>query len=183
MPITAEPKTDVAIHDFIEELPVSYAHLPGELTIQTPHDLSITTPLLSATINFHSESIAAARLEQMKSAAVAELERYARYRRGWDGYSGEPFARKLIDDSIRIIRVAAAFFAEAGVLPTELTTGPASDGSLDIEIRTESKRLILTLYPNSREVYVYREDDGNASEEVRSFSRPLLVEQLLWLVS
>jgi hypothetical protein len=71
--------------------------------------------------------------ERIAADVLAQIDRYATFGRGWDGYDGEPFD----PDTIRLARltvhalgVALAVSGEA----VEIIPAPASDGTIDIEV-------------------------------------------------
>jgi len=129
-------------------------------------------------------SIARARLEGLVAQSTAALERYSCFAPGWDGYSADP---------VSLIAIAAAehlTLAVAGMQGakrlTDIISGPAADGSLDIEMRTEGRRLIVTIYlasaPNNIEMRTFR-TDGVTSDEKDDLGADALVADLRWLLS
>jgi hypothetical protein len=129
-------------------------------------------------------SIARARLQGLVSQATAELERYSHFAAGWDGYSGEPISPVAIKTAEYLIEAVAAM--TGGQLLTDIVPGPAPDGSLDLELRTEKRRLIVTIYPgngpNEIEIRTFR-TDGVASEEKNDLGPDALVGDTRWLLA
>jgi hypothetical protein len=122
-------------------------------------------------------------IADMRASALSELDRYGRYARGWDAYRAEPFAAELLRFARNFIELAATFLEYARAKPTAIVTGPASDGSIDIEIQLESRRLILTFYSNSAEVPVYRVDRDYETFETIPFKVAALVNELSWVAA
>jgi hypothetical protein len=131
-------------------------------------------------------SLREAALDRMETAAIAEIALYEQLAPGWDGYGADAFSRLVLDAAILFVRAGARMIATAGVEGAEIHTGPAGDGSIDVELRTRSKRLILTIYPGTSpdhfEVHTYREA-GPHHEERRSVEAAAVVSELRWLVS
>lgn len=128
-------------------------------------------------------SLEHARGASLRAAAWDELERYTTFARGWDGYDGDPispvalkFARLLIGALPR---------CDAAKL-TDIIPGPAPDGSLDLEFRTASRRLMLTMYggkaPDVLEVRTLR-CQGDLREEKSDIDGDTLVADLRWLLA
>lgn len=129
-------------------------------------------------------SLRRASLEGLASAAKADLRRYATFPEGWDGYRGRRFSRRLIKTAQGVVDLALSYFDVAGVLPEEITPGPASDGSVDIEIATESRRVVLTLYPELQKIEIYRSSSqGRETLEPAKFGKAPVVREFDWLIS
>jgi len=92
-----------------------------------------------------SPTITNTRTEIMAQAADDDLCRYLSFDTGWDGYDGLTFAPDTITKARAIVAVALEAFLRAGVTPSEITPGPASDGSVDVEIAVSGRTLIITL--------------------------------------
>lgn len=128
-----------------------------------------------------SNSISVAVVQKQAIDAVEELQEYLSLPEGWDGYRGKCFDPSLIKAAQRIVRFIASFFEDQGVAPTEITPGPASDGSLDVEVSFSQKRLIFTLEMGSNNIRTYIEDRLGNSEEDFQFSPSVLERKLAWL--
>ena len=128
-------------------------------------------------------SIASARLASLASEAMAELDRYLHFGAGWDGYSAEPIAPTTI-------LFARLFVALLGTMKpsrlTDIIPGPAPDGSLDLDLRAETRRLIITMYPgtapDSVQIRTFR-TDAVTSEEKHDLEPDALVADLRWLLA
>lgn len=128
-------------------------------------------------------SSAASRVLTLRNRAETGLRRYQRFSYGWDGYFGEEFSGNLIQSAINLVYIASAHFIEADSAPDEITPGPASDGSIDIEIAHSRKRIIFTLYPDTDKVNIYKERDDDPIEEYPLPAKEIdLAAELSWLV-
>ena len=133
-------------------------------------------------------SIARARFSNLVSTAAHELGRYSQLLPGWDGYHGEPISPSAIQAAFAIIMVlqGADFLGSAEQQLTDIIPGPASDGSLDLELRGNKRRLIITIYPAATpgdvEIRTFR-TDGAASEEKNNIEPDALVEDLRWVLA
>ena len=137
-----------------------------------------------ATAEWSRSSLRRALLEGRAKEARADLQRYLTFPEGWDGYSGRRFSERLIDVASDLIGIAEHYFEAAGVLPSEITPGPASDGSVDIEIATEGRRVIFTLYPELTKLAIYRRSsEGRELPEPAKLGEASVVEELNWLIS
>ena len=99
-----------------------------------------------ATINDSGDT---AKIESAVMAAFGELKRYEAYGRRWDGYFAEPFDQVVLERATEILRIVRNVLVKEQFVPSLLTTGPASDGSVDIEIRDSKKKLYYTVYPET----------------------------------
>jgi hypothetical protein len=129
-------------------------------------------------------SITRVRAESISATAKADLDRYARFLKGWDGYDGEPIAPLAIDLAVAIIdalRSARVTHSLVDIIP-----GPASDGSLDLELRTTSRHLTITIYAGNEssdiEVRTLRMSETE-TEEKHGVEQAALVADLRWLLS
>lgn len=110
------------------------------------------------------------------SSEFAQLDRtineIERYEKGWDGYNGSQFDFETIKRVKQILSVIQKYYASIGSLPDEICPGPASDGSVDIEISHENRHFIFTIYPDERQInYYYQYGDDKRDGEI-SFSKP-----------
>lgn len=87
-------------------------------------------------------------LDDMEVSVLSELDRYGEYTRGWDGYDGEEFTKDIIDRVSSVARFIVSFFRFVDVTPDEIVPGPASDGSVDLEVALGKKHLTLTFSPD-----------------------------------
>ena len=131
-----------------------------------------------------SLSLVRARESSLRAAAREELDRYAAFPKGWDGYDGDPIApvatevARLLIDTLPVIG--------SPVRLTDIIPGPAPDGSLDLEFRTASRRLMITIYggesPNVLEIRTLR-SDGDLREEKSDIDADALVADLRWVLA
>lgn len=129
-------------------------------------------------------SLERARESSLRAAAREELDRYAAFVRGWDGYDGDPVAPVALKVARLLIDALPAFGNAAWL--TDIIPGPAADGSLDLELRTASRRLIITIYggesPNVLEIRTLR-SHGDLREEKSDIDPDALVEDLHWILA
>lgn len=112
------------------------------------------------------DTIASATIEEMAVKAIGELEEYLSLGKGWDGYFGEPFNKDLVRSAQQMVAAAAHYLEEKSLVPTEITPGPGSDGSIDIEIGLNQTQLVLTLEPDLdlERIKLYVEKEGGSYE-------------------
>ena len=79
--------------------------------------------------------------------ALKELDSYLELEERWDSYDGETFSIETINRAKEMVAKIKLFFNEHNLIPNELYPGPASDGSVDIEVEYEKKCLFITIYP------------------------------------
>jgi hypothetical protein len=153
-------------------------------TIDPPAVISFFVPSLSgatATNVAENHSLAEASIHSLYREAQREVCRYRAYCSRWDGYRAEPFEPGLLEETARILEVSELLSLDAGVRPELVTTGPASDGSIDVEIEALSKRLVLTLYPDEPRIRVTLADAKARHEETVTLGTAALVERLSWV--
>jgi hypothetical protein len=130
-------------------------------SISSIYSLSATT-----TVPSYEGSLIEASIQSAFAAATGELERYKRYPPRWDGYRGLTFSSELLDIAAAILAYGRVKFQDLGMLPALVTTGPASDGSVDVEFRAGTRQLIFTLYPGDNVVRLSStQPDGGRDDE------------------
>jgi hypothetical protein len=141
--------------------------------------VSSTWPSYGATtITLNFDSLIEARIRSSFAAANRELERYALYPARWDGYRANPFADDVLKNATGILEYAQKVFEGTGIMPELVTTGPASDGSVDVEFRVGSRRLMMTLYPREN---VVRIDHGGGRNDEAPLGGPTLERWIGWV--
>ncbi len=85
--------------------------------------------------------------------------------KGWDGYTGELFDREVVQSAQRLVAEIANYAQKKNLVLTEMTPGPASDGSIDIEMGLNQAHLVLTLEPGLERIRLYIEDEHGSLEE------------------
>lgn len=129
-------------------------------------------------------SIERARLSSLCGAAREEIDRYASFTSGWDGYDADPITPIAIDVARTLIEALSALPAAARL--TDIIPGPAPDGSLDLELRTPRRRLMITMYgsnsPDVLEVNTLRAY-GDVREEKSDIEPDTLVDDLRWVMA
>lgn len=135
------------------------------------------------TLEFKEDSTNTAKIEWLAKKAKDELNEYLTFPNGWDGYHGEKFEKDLINEIKNMLYSIELFFKQEKIVPSEITPGPASDGSIDLEICCGRKCLILTLYPNDNVIKIYSEDMQGSREEEFFIKEFDLGSKLLWLAN
>jgi hypothetical protein len=131
-----------------------------------------------ATINDSGDT---AKIESAVMAAFGELKRYEAYGPRWDGYSAEPFDQVVLERAAGILQIVRNALVKEQFVPSLLTTGPASDGSVDIEIRDSKKKLFYTVYPETTiEITAIREGAAPV-RRMLGFENMALARWLDWL--
>lgn len=129
-------------------------------------------------------SIERARQSSLRAAARVELDRYATFTSGWDGYGGDPIAPIALKVARLLVDAVAAFDSASRL--TDIIPGPAPDGSLDLEFRAASRRLMITIYggesPAVLEMRTLR-SHGDLREEKSDIDADALVEDLRWVLA
>lgn len=172
-----------AVHDSIHELKLQRVLAPYEWNPAAFQNFSITAPTGGQTTLKSAPSAATMKIADMRDSALAEIDRYSRYQEGWDGYHAKRFSARLLLFARTFVELAAVYFELANAPLTGITTGPASDGSLDIEINAESRRLIMTFYDDLPEVQIYRVERGHETYETVPFKGVALVTELARLAT
>jgi hypothetical protein len=131
-----------------------------------------------ATINDSGDT---AKIESAVMAAFGELKRYEAYGPRWDGYSAEPFDQIVLERAAGILRIVRNTLVKEQFVPSLLTTGPASDGSVDIEIRDSKKKLFYTVYPESTIEITAIRDGAAPVRRMLGFENMALARWLDWL--
>jgi hypothetical protein len=131
-------------------------------------------------------SIAQARIASIVAEAISELDKYSRFASGWDGYSGEPIAPAALDSARQLIEALSQAPPIIAQKVTEVIPGPAPDGSLDVELRADKRRLIITMYPAANgaglDLRTFR-TDGVTSKENSDLELDALVSDIRWLLA
>ena len=123
-----------------------------------------------------------ANIESMVSAAKNEVIQYAGLLEGWDEGKGRRFDPILLVAAANIIDAAAEVFEVECVVPTEITPGPVSDGSINIELGYGKKYQILSIHPDSTRISRYWETSIDSGEESFEPTHDALETAIAWLV-
>jgi len=134
--------------------------------------------LVIATINDSGDT---AKIESAVMGALSELKRYEAYGRRWDGYFAEPFEQVVLERATEILRVARDVLVKEQFVPILVTTGPASDGSVDIEIRDSKKTLFYTIYPETVIEVTAIKEGAAPVRRMLAFENMALARWLDWL--
>jgi len=151
-------------------------------TIDRPAIISYFTPSTSVATNTWSGlSLTEERIRSAFEGAQRELNRYERYQPRWDGYDAKPFDTEVLSAASKILNYSEALFVTAGITPQLVTTGPASDGSLDVEFRVGDKRVLMTLYPHQPQIHIASFHARDANEYNAPLGTHTLAMWLSWL--
>lgn len=101
-----------------------------------------------------------------------ELDRYQQYPAGWDGYGAEPFDEEVLNRVSHVLLYSQSVFLDCSTMPELVTTGPASDGSVDVEFRVANRRVLMTLYPHDDKLRL----SSFHAEEAHDYVSPLGTE-------
>jgi hypothetical protein len=139
------------------------------------------SPATSLTNIWSGYSLTDERIRSAFESAQKELTRYDRYPPRWDGYRAEPFDKGLLREVASILTFSEASFLSAGITPNLLTTGPASDGSLDVEIQVRDRHVVMTLYPREPLIRVHSSHAKDTQEHLVALGTQALEDWLSWL--
>ena len=117
-------------------------------------------------------------LQHKIDKASSEILSYATFQVGWDLYQGKPFDKSTLNKASEILELIFSTFDNYESCPDEIYPGPASDGSVDIEIEYDGNRLIFTIYPDHVSYYLQDlKETGDIIDEDDMFSK------LKWLIN
>jgi hypothetical protein len=136
-----------------------------------------------STDSIEDNSIASASLESLYDAAKHEILFYGRLAKGWDGYDGENFSQALIQSVLSSLEWIHLIFRSKEAQLDALVPGPASDGTIDLELRSGGKKIRLLFDEDREEVSLYRNDGATTNEYPIVLSYQNLEHELSWLVS
>jgi hypothetical protein len=126
-------------------------------------------------------SLGEQRISSAFENAHRELARYRSYVSRWDGYRAEPFMPDVLDDASKILSFSQAAFLESGVVPTLICTGPASDGSVDVEMQVGERRVLMTVYPNDTYLHLACFNADESREDLAPLRTEVVEQWLDWL--
>jgi hypothetical protein len=152
-------------------------------TIDPPAVVSYFTPRndAPATNVWSHVSLIEQRIRSAFESAGRELSRYRDYSARWDGYDASAFEPEVLDDAGSILRFSEAAFLNSGVIPSLVTTGPASDGSVDVELEVGDRRLLMTLYPREDQLRLAWFQANESREQAAPLRTAVVGEWLSWL--
>ena len=112
---------------------------------------------------------------------LGDLARYSTYSARWDGYDAEPFERALIRRAQSLALEIAVRLLREAIAPDLFTSGPAPDGSIDIELRRGRRRLFFIIYPMDQGSEVRALEQGEP-RRVEPLGAGAVERWLSWLV-
>lgn len=118
---------------------------------------------------------------ELKQSVIKELLHYQTFPPGWDGYKGNCFTSKFINEVVEVTQIVFQFFEEKNVSPSEVVPGPGSDGRVDLEINLNDRTLVFTLDPNEDRISVYKKDGDKQDEFYIDNTLGLIEKHLDWL--
>lgn len=155
-------------------------------TLCPPAAISYFTPAsdgASLTNRWNGVSLVEQRIQSAFESASKELERYKEYQARWDGYFALPFEEAVLNDASQILHLSAAAFLDTRTIPTFVTTGPASDGSIDVELSVGERRVLMTLYPHDENLRLSWFNRSDAKDETEPMGTESVERWLDWLRS
>ncbi len=164
-----------------KEAPLVFAPLCNVLKYNSLNESTRTLENSTLDISWKS-TLVFSHLSNLYNRTRAEIDRYTTYELNWDGYGGECFSVEVLSVAMATLDRVQNFFGDFKSAPDELFSGPASDGSLDLEIACGRKRLIITFSVDSLSGEFYAEVEGKGKAVVASFGTMQLEEWLRWLV-
>jgi hypothetical protein len=147
-------------------------------TINPPAAISFFEPVTTLQL---SSPLMDERIRSAFEGAQRELTRYHSYQAHWDGYQAQPFSHDVLAGANAILNFSVGLFLNAGITPALVTTGPASDGSIDVELRVAEKGVLMTLYPEEGQVRVSRFDAEGAHEDTEPVGEQTVERLFDWL--
>ena len=157
------------------EPPAAICFIPSTSLAQGPFAHFVATNFAS------SVSLTEQRIRSAFEHANRELDRYERYPEQWDGYKAQPFSLGVLSNAALILGYSESLFLNAGIVPQLVTTGPASDGSVDVELRVQDRRILVTLYPEDEQVKLTSVDREGVREYVAPLGEQTLESWVSWL--
>jgi hypothetical protein len=116
------------------------------------------------------------------SRSLQEIESYKDFPSAWDGYRGLEFSESMIHRASYIIQEAERFFSNRKKLPHDITIGPASDGTIDIQIDYNDKFLTFLLDDEKQTISCFKKSSLNKKEIIISDEKTSLEKEFLWLI-
>jgi hypothetical protein len=153
----------------------------GTIDLFPPAAVSYFTPEQAFSNTEWSDSVTDVQIRSAFDEAQKEVRRYQKYRDRWDGYDAQPFPPEVLGSVAAVLELSQNAFLAASTLPTMVTTGPASDGSIDVEFRVGDRRIIMTLYAGEDHIRLLSFDAGKADEHSEPLRNRTLAKWLGWL--
>jgi hypothetical protein len=153
---------------------------PAAISFFTPTEAQFGYPVVMTNMTSDA-SLIGAQIRSAFESAQKELGRYGQYSVQWDGYRARPFSSEVLSNAAQILGYSQYLFLDAGIVPELVTTGPASDGSVDVELRVADKRVLITLYPQEEQVRLSSFDAQEAHEQLVPLGEQTLETWFTWL--
>ena len=126
-------------------------------------------------------SAAQAMLRQLRAEVVEELQIYAGFEVGWDGYNGAPFTDQTLRTAAAVAELVYESLSHADVVPREFSPGPVPDGRVDIEVATATRQLVVTISHSARSLLITHKELDSGHEGVAQSNKLGLGQWLDWL--
>jgi hypothetical protein len=122
-----------------------------------------------------------ASVNSFRRRALSELAAYAGFREHWDGYRASRFEADVLRRAAQAVDQTCDLLIAKSISPTDMQTGPASDGSVDVDTEYGGRRLLLTFYPGVETANVSREQSGRYHQEESIVDASNLARLVDWL--
>jgi len=133
-------------------------YLNNALATTSPFD-SVVEKNTFVTLDLSNETANKVKIELLRDKAINELDEYKLLTQGWDGYFGKPFDSNLVKFMKELVIRMSDILIENDKVPSEITPGPASDGSIDLEFGIDGKQVFITAYPDLDSIQFYIEGE------------------------
>lgn len=141
--------------------PVSGVKLLDDSITYTEVDDSVRT----IDVDPATDTLLHAAIDEIAEEAINELAEYETLPYGWDGYGGSTFEPALVSVAQLLVIYISDNLKSRATVPSEITPGPISDGSINIEVSTDHTYAIITLLPNLEAIHFYREYNGQVEDD------------------
>lgn len=125
--------------------------------------------------------IISAVIEAQATIARQELNDYLNFVEGWDGYCGQPIDLDLVRTAQSLLDLTEFAFKQENAKPKEITPGPVSDGSINIELTYKDKYQLFGLHSGNLIVDYYWETGETSGQEQFELTVAGVESRLAWL--
>jgi len=168
------------MYDFAINTPPKENEYFFKIKDQVPRCQSITpSPGQSTNIHLNNSMINLIQRKKIASECYQELDSYLQLSPSWDGYAGKVFDPKLIERAKKVVQKIESLFNKYDIIPNEITPGPASDGSVDVELSYNNNILIFTLYPDSEVIEIFLSKENSPTLELKENNEEDSVDEYL----
>jgi hypothetical protein len=107
------------------------------------------------------------KIHDLVKSALEEIVEYSSLEENWDGYKAKSFKAETISLTTEALLEIKNNLLVENLVPEEITPGPASDGSIALEILYGTKNLIITILPDEKNEIVIYTNDGIINKEAK----------------